>query len=95
MKTSLYLYIILRIVVLFSLAMASTFLPDYFRGFFGDTKVVPNHNGYVYGGMIDPDWNWGSRHYWFFWMMVLLFLLSLVDAIISIRNVVLRHYPNI
>ena len=94
MKTKLYLFIAFRIITLFGLAMASTFLPEHLRDFFGDTKYVPTtfRSG---DGTIDIAWSWGARHYWFFFMMALLFLLSLVDSVMSVFGLVYKYYPNL
>ena len=90
MNTKVYLFIAFRIVFLFSIAMASTFLPEHLRGFFGDINI-PKRSGFG----IDTDWTWGARHYWFFWMMFMLFALSLVDAIVGIVSKINKHYPNL
>jgi len=46
-------------------------------GFFGDTPC-----GGYFCGNIDSEHKWGSRHYWYFFMGVLLFLLSIVRVIV-------------
>ena len=61
----------LRVMVLFFLAMIVSFLPDYFRSFFGDLPMDPK--AYHFGAMIDDNWDWGYRHYLFFYMCTILF----------------------
>lgn len=93
MNTRLYLFIAFRIIFLFSIAIASTFLPEQLRDFFGD-KLHVCFNKYCSHGMVDELYDWGSRHYWFFWMMFLLFMLSLVDAITGVVRSIEKYYPN-
>ena len=89
MNTRLYFFIAFRIIFLFSIAIAATFLPEQLRAFFGDTLYGNQSND-----LVDVFYQWGSRHYWFFWMMFLLFTLSLVDAITGIVRNVNKYYPN-
>lgn len=100
MKTNVYLGIAIRIIVLFVVGMISTFIPNQLRDFFGDTPfktITVDSSIYSYSinndGSIDQNWIWGARHYWYFNMMLLLFLLSLLNVIVSIRNLVLKNYP--
>jgi hypothetical protein len=66
--------------------MAFSFVTPYLREFFGD---VPQE---VTNDSFDAAWNWGVRHYWYFWMMVSIMLLSFINVIISVRNLVSRYY---
>lgn len=96
MKTNVYLGIALRIIILFTVGSLMTFLPEILRPFFGDTKFIPEVHGMwtkTEIGSIDTAWNWGARHYWYFWMMVILFLLSAANTIISIANLLIKNYP--
>jgi len=80
MKTNVYLGIILRIVALFTIAIAGTYIPEFLpKNFFGD---------YVDRGYQE----WGIRHYWYFWMMVILCLLSMINCIASIVSLIKKHY---
>ena len=94
MKNKVYLGIVIRIVLLFATAMAFTFIPDYLRDFFGDTKHICEIKVTDWGdyckdhGDIDQYWNWGARHFWYFIMCILLFTLSLVNVVISVFNLV-------
>lgn len=73
------IYLGLYIVALFSTGIVFTFINDALQasGFFGDTLNAKFDNS---GG---PDgWHsWGARHYWYFWMCILLFALSVVRII--------------
>lgn len=90
MKYQVYLHIAARIVILMVIGMLLTYVPDYLRPFFGDT-LCPD--GWC--GGIDVKWDWGARHYWYFWGVVSLFILSLVNFIVSIVNIIKRYYPNL
>ena len=90
MNTKLYLFIAMRIVILFSTAMVATFLPEHLREFFGDVQI-PEISGFG----IDNGWTWGARHYWFWWMMFFLFTLSVIDFIVAVVRAVIKHHPEI
>ncbi len=84
MSLKLYLLIALRIVLLCIIGMVATLLPDLLRPMFGD--ILCNHETerhFNRAGLIDTSYHWGSRHYWYYWMMVLLFCLSLIKAVID------------
>lgn len=84
MKHQVYFGIAWRIMALCLLGMIHSYLPDHLREFFGD--VYNERYGW---------WEWGVRHDWYTVMMLMLFILSLVNAIISVRKLVLKHYPDI
>ena len=91
MKTNVYLGIAIRIIVLCLFAMAITFITPELRTFFGDVYVP---NGISDEG-IDKYWDWGARHYWYFWTMIFLFLLSLINVIMQIVKIIEKNYGNI
>lgn len=91
-----------RIIIIFVIAIAMTFIPENLRGFFGDTykpctgtfkdnygnvRILDNCNG-----LIDDDYQWGIRHYWFYWMVFLLFCLSVVNVIIGSYELINKYY---
>lgn len=86
MKFNLYAGIAIRIIFLCVIGMLSTYLVEPLRGFFGDTPCTS------FCGLIDPDWDWGARHYWYWWMMFLLFTLSLVSIIVQIIHLINKYY---
>lgn len=98
MKTKVYLGIAIRLILLFSLGMAITFVTPHMRGFFGDklhvhTKMCLN----TFSGCTnyhEPDnlWEWGVRHYWYFWLTILLFLLSVANFIMAVVNIIKKNY---
>lgn len=88
MKTQVYFGIVLGIIILFAVGMAGTYIPDHLRGFFGDQ---PSDREYGF----DASYSWGIRHYWYFWMMIFLFLLSVVNVVVSIINLIKKHYPGL
>ena len=87
MKTQLYLGIALRIIIFFLVVMLMTFIPDHLRGFFGDTELA---NGYQ-SGIVDRHWDWGVRHYWYGLMCLCLFILSAVNVMMSIEDIINRQ----
>lgn len=91
MKTKAFLGIAWRIVLLFTIAMLFTFIPEQLRDFFGDTPVI-KADGWYSRSFVEDDWNWGVRHYWYFWMMFFLFILSLISLIVAIANILRKNY---
>lgn len=85
MNPKMFLGIAWRIIALFIVVMLTTFLPEHLHAFFGDT---PNPG--VQGG-----YDWGVRHYWYKMMCGLLFLLSIINLIITICNMSKRYYPTV
>ncbi len=88
MKNQVYFGIAIRIIVLFSLSMLFTYISEHLRDFFGDI-----HQRDRSGCIADENWIWGSRHYWFFWMMFLLFILSAINFVLATISLVEKHYP--
>lgn len=88
MKAQVYFGIAIRIVFLFTVAMMATFIPEHLRGFFGD---VPCGGDCKYD-FTERAWDWGARHYWYAWMMLCLFILTVVNLIIQVKSVVEKHY---
>lgn len=68
-----------QIVLLFVGGMLMTFVNDYLQstGFFGDTLRTTKVRDPM-GLNIDTAYDWGQRHYWYFWMMVVVFILSAI-----------------
>lgn len=61
----------LRVILLFATAMLVSFSPPYLRDFFQDS--VSEHK---WG--FDNGYDWGFRHYLYFWMCVILFLIQAI-----------------
>ncbi len=89
MKNQVYIGIAIRIILLCGIAMATTFIPEHLREFFGDVYDGKFHS------VIDEGWDWGPRHGWWLFMMLLLFILSLINCIIGSINLVLKYYPEL
>lgn len=83
------IYVSLRIIALFSIAILMSFLPDYYPLFFGDysCNIINLSHGFN-GREYDIHSHWGYRHYLYFYMGVCLFILQVVDIInyISYKN---------
>jgi hypothetical protein len=76
MKINLWYGLSLRVIALFVTAMITSFSPELFRDLFGDVLYNPDK---TYGrGWIDDKWDWGFRHYLYFWMCFILFVIQAV-----------------
>lgn len=80
MKINVFIGIGIRIIILFMVAILATYVPVYLN------RLAPDFLGDA------PNGDYGVRHYWFTIMMILLFLLSLVNFIISTVKIILRNY---
>lgn len=91
MKNEVYFGIVWRIVLLFSFAILGTFISDMpqMRTFFGD---IPKERT-PFSIELDDYWDWGVRHHWYFWMMLILFLVSVVNVIVGIDALIKKYYP--
>ena len=83
-------YLALWVIGYFGAAMLVTYFSDFLRtsGFFGDVKLTTPETEYNSFGL-DAWYHWGARHYWYYWMCVVLFLLTIVRTIF--RSI---HYWN-
>jgi hypothetical protein len=88
MKHQVYFGIAIRIIMLFSTGMLISFASPWLHEFLGDIPRTPgrNENG------IDQLWEWSAAHYWYFWCMILLFLLSMVNLVMASINLIVKHY---
>lgn len=91
MKISKQIKISIRIILLFTIAMCISLVPDYAYNFFGDeycTGYIMNpathvlekftHYGYCHES---PEWHWGYRHWLFFTMGFCLAIVQIVDIV--------------
>ena len=65
------------IICIGTVGLFYTYINDYLNSidFFGDTKTYPYGGTYLYT-------EWGARHYWYYWICLCLFLLSVVRMIV-------------
>lgn len=91
MKTVVYLGIALRIIILFGTGMAVSYMNPHLHQFLGDKPHVCQTEWCSHSNATD-GYEWGTPHYWYNALCVLLFLLSLVNVILSVRNLILNHY---
>lgn len=70
MKTIVFFQIALRIIILFSIGMASTYIPEHLSGFFGDTQDGWGARHYWYN--------------WMMFLLFLLSLANLIISIFKI-----------
>lgn len=71
------MWLAVQIIILFTIGMFFTYLSQLLQstGFFGDISGIGiGHSEFN----VDTDHVWGVRHYWFYWMSLLLFILSIV-----------------
>jgi hypothetical protein len=82
MKLNAWNRLSLRVMALFATAMLVSYSPDLFRTWlFEDKLIQPSETGYVWKHSfmgIDEDWDWGYRHYLYFWMCIVLFVIQAV-----------------
>lgn len=95
MKSIVYFSIAIRIIILFALGVGGNFFMDWvnvnYPNFFGDyVEATPSYC--KEGSKFRYSSEWGARHYWVNIGFVCLFLLSLIDAFIFTRKVILKHY---
>ena len=103
MKTKLYLTIAFRILLLMIVGIAWTFITPTLHDFFGDQGhlIITHHEQNPnWGPRFEPynsseiDYDWGVRHYWYFWCMLLLFMLTFINSVWSCINAYNKHYPS-
>ncbi len=86
-KINLWYGLSFRIILLFVTAMLVSFSPELFRGFFGDELYPPDDGHYLRGrdnSWIDDKWDWGYRHFLYFFMCIFLFIVQAVRLIMWI-----------
>ncbi len=96
MKLSKFNYLTLNIIILFSVAIASTFIGDNFHSFFGDTLCQGRYYDSIkhstYGclenqiGEHNPTWHWGYRHWLYFTMCLILFVLNSIRIVDNLTD---------
>lgn len=96
MKLSFLNQLSLRIILLFTIMMIVSFIPDYLRSFFGDeycsgyvfNKVSNKLEQFIHYGSIHScyEWHWGYRHWLFFLMGFCLFIIQIIDIIHFIKT---------
>lgn len=74
-KNDYWLKLSCRVVALFLTAMLVSYAPPYLRGFFDDVPYECDKYGNYSFDFIDDKWDWGFRHYLYWLMCVVLFLI--------------------
>ena len=67
----------LKVILLFATAMLISYSPQFLRGFFNDTLYTDQ----VHHDLFDTAWNWGFRHYLYFWMNIILFIIQIARIV--------------
>lgn len=88
MKHNVYFGLLLRIVILFTIGICGTYIPSLLPNTFFDDKVTKSAYGYEYI-------QWGARHYWYFFGAVSIFILSLVNCVMSSIRIIQKEYGEI
>lgn len=87
----------LKVIMLFTIAILSTFLGDFLHDFLGDWKcsgsgqrVIDTYHyekcNYAEVGFHDAKWHWGYRHWLYFCMCISLFIIQVIDIISNFDN---------
>lgn len=87
----------IRIILMFSFAMAYSFIPDYMHEFFNDTFCSSGSGYFMYSNNIEgigshwqfcnyagehqSTWHWGYRHWLFLLMGICLSIVQIVNII--------------
>lgn len=80
-------YISLRIILLFTVAILSTFLGELLSGFLGDWECdITGMCHYGYGKEYYSHVHWGYRHWLYFVMCVMLFIIQANDVIQLVKK---------
>ena len=90
MTPKLFLNLAYAIICLFTVSIFYTFIPEYLHSFFGDTLQTEK----PLICLINDGYDWGIRHYLFYTMSVLLFILALLDSYIYSIKHIIKEYPN-
>lgn len=69
----------LRVIGLFITAMLISYSPQLLRGFFEDKLYT--EDGRWHHDWIDGKYDWGFRHYLYFWMCFILFIIQAVKIV--------------
>jgi hypothetical protein len=92
MKPKVLLSISLCLLWIFAVPIAISFVTPHLRDFLGDVRYAEKP---LWGNLIDPNYSWGVRHYWFFWGCIFLWLLSIVNCAVICTKVIIKNYPNL
>jgi len=89
MKNQVFFGISFRIIILCLIGMFGTYISeiDGMREFFGDKLV------FAPWSRTETEWDWGARHYWYFWMVTILFVWSLINLFVSAYRLIDKNYP--
>jgi hypothetical protein len=77
------LYLAGNILILFTAGMLMTFVNDAIQhsGFFGDVLRTAPLDRY-HEEFIKDGYDWGARHYWYFWMCVAMFIIGVIRVVL-------------
>lgn len=83
------LLLAIQIVILFAIGIGMTYLNDAIQssGFFGDVLLKEP----LKFCFLDEYHEWGARHFWYWWMCLILFLLGIARIVLWSVNFWKRH----
>lgn len=76
----------LKVILLFTIAIFSTFVGDYLHNFFDDSYCTLTDCMYMDIRHKLPKWHWGYRHWLYLSMCIILFIIQVVDILDYIDN---------
>ena len=71
----------LKVILLFTIAIFSTFVGDYLHSFFDDSYCTIIDCRYMDTRHSLPQWHWGYRHWLYLVMCITLFVIQVIDII--------------
>lgn len=87
MRLKIFVAIAVRILIVGLIGMFMSYIPENLRDFFGDVPAKKD----PFPAILDDGYDWGVRHYWYFWTTTALFFLAIVSVVISIRKIIERE----
>lgn len=88
-KYNIWFIVSLNVVILFITAMVMSVIPEQLPSIFGDVIcTIPHNHSHAMCSYHREEYHidWGYRHYLFFWMGVVLFMVQVIRIISLIKN---------
>ncbi len=70
-----------KVIILFTIAIFSTFIGDYLHSFFDDVYCKTTGCKYLSTNHTLPGWHWGYRHWLYLTMCSTLFIVQVCDIV--------------
>lgn len=87
MKINVINRVKIDVILIFTIAIFVSLIPENFKEFFGDVYCT-NIKDFHYGtnSWYEPHYHWGYRHWLFFLMGFTLFVIQIIDIIIKVNK---------